>query len=163
MWERIFCIFTSVTCPTNYCLTRFNGRAFRWKNEEGNWIYYGWRMSSPLCNHRQSLSAQCAAFNSLALNKNWIFIWRSTKLNHMLINFKNKVAINYFQVFTKVWAPVGVPFKASHYSSTLSEIESDAVSWRASVVRNRIRYMPWLGLALKTHSVQPRSLEVSCL
>lgn len=62
----------------------------------------------------------------------------------MLINFKNKAAINYFQVFTKVCAPAGVPFKASHYFSTFSEMESGSVSWRVYVVRDCIRYMPWL-------------------
>lgn len=97
----------------------------------------------------QSFCAQYADLSSLALDKNWIFIWRSTKFNHMLINFKNKVVINYFQVFTKVCAPVGVPFKASHYFSTFSEMDSESVSWRAYVVRNRIRYMPWLGLSPK--------------
>lgn len=97
----------------------------------------------------QSFCAQYADFNSLALNKNWIFICRSTKLNHMLINFKNKVAINYFQVFTKVYAPVRVPFKANHYFSTFSEAESGSVSWRVYVVRNSISYMPWLGACPK--------------
>ena len=67
----------------------------------------------------------------------------------MLINLKNKVAISCFQVFTKVCAPVGVPFKAGHRFSTFSEMESDSVIRRAYIVRNRIRYMPWLEVSPK--------------
>lgn len=66
----------------------------------------------------------------------------------MLINFKNKVAINYFQVFTKFRAPAGVLLKQVTVF-VFSEMESDSDSWRVYVVRSSIRYMPGLEISPK--------------